>query len=335
MYMPDDSLRSTEVNSTGQANAVAEVNASRQANSTGKANAVWGVSASGQADMEGQVDAMGVVQSVGRASATTGAAAASRQIHATGKANDALTAAAAIPDLSGVAGAHSQDAGDETEQAAVEVCAARLADLSRSNFVDLSYAVDDDVGVAVTDEEALDKFEYGWLIEEYELSATVRSVPAPNPMDTQPLPKAVARLARSLVEQPTAQAVHPHNQVWIILTSADFLRLAGESWLNDELLNSYVALINHRDGLFRTPEQGGEPASSAARRAMPRTRMFNAFFSLLALSPSHYSYDQVRKWGAKLGLDLNDVDRIIVTVNIGQLPWVLVVVDVGKRMFYF
>jgi len=317
--------------------AAAEVSAAGLANSTGQANTVGEVNASGQANMEGQVDAMGVVKSVSRAPATTGAATASGRIHATGRANAALTAAAAVAALPGVAGAHSQeDPGDETEQAAVEVCAAGLADLGRSDFIDLSNAVDDNASVAVTDDKALDQFEYGWLLEEYELSATLRSVPAPNPMDTQPLSKAVARLARSLVKQPAAQAVRPRNKARIILTGADFLRLAGESWLNDELLNSYVALINHRDGLFRTPEQGGEPTSSAARPAVPRTRMFNTFFfSLLAPSPSHYSYDRVRNWGVKLGLDLNDVDRIIVPVNIGQLHWVLVVADVGKRMFYF
>jgi len=56
----------------------------------------------------------------------------------------------------------------------------------------------------------------------------------------------------------------------IVLRREDFLRLRGNNWLNDELLNSYVALLNSRNEKTRT--------SSSDTSRTPRIYCFNTFF---------------------------------------------------------
>ena len=213
------------------------------------------------------------------------------------------------------------------------------ADLGATVFVDLSSPVDEDVqvnGVAAGKDE-LDKFLHGWLLKEHERVAAGRLLLNPEPMDTQPLAREVLVFSQGLFKHPPAQPVRPRNKGRIHLTGADFLRLAGESWLNDELINSFVALINDRDQLLRTGRRlGAEASSLEVGRIVPRTRMMNSFFfSRLAPHPSRYNYEWVRNWGLKMGLDLDAVDKIIVPVNLAKLHWVLVAIDISKCLFYF
>jgi len=183
-------------------------------------------------------------------------------------------------------------------------------------------------------------FEFASLLEEHRRCVTDRSSPGRAAMGTLPLGRAAMQFVGKLFaqpERPAARAVRPKNKGRITLSGADFLRLAGEGWLNDELLNSGVALINHRDGLFRSEAAAyGDAPQAEPSRTVPRTRMLNSFFfSRLAPHPSRYNYSRVSKWGAKVGLDLQAVDMIIVPVNIGMRHWVLVAIDVRSRLFCF
>jgi len=250
---------------------------------------------------------------------------------------DTVSAAndSAAPVVASLAGRASR----ERNEARIEAVGSVVGAFRGADVVDLGMTdgEDADCSPVPNDSHVLGSFEFGWLLEEHKRCARGRSPPKREPVCTSPPRKEVLEFARNLVELPPARAVRPRNKGRITLTGGDFLRLAGENWLNDELLNSVVALINHRDDQFRIAAVADGAALPTGRSSIaPRTRMLNSFFfSTLAPHPSHYYYDRVRKWGVKAGVELEDVDKIIVPVNIGMRHWVLVAIDVGNQLFCF
>eukprot|EP00168_Porphyra_purpurea_P014376 TRINITY_DN4112_c0_g1_i2.p4 TRINITY_DN4112_c0_g1~~TRINITY_DN4112_c0_g1_i2.p4 ORF type:complete len:264 (+),score=63.23 TRINITY_DN4112_c0_g1_i2:4636-5427(+) len=151
---------------------------------------------------------------------------------------------------------------------------------------------------------------------------------------------AVARLSKgSAGERP----VRPLNHGKILLSESDFLLMQCEKWLNDEVMNSYLAMINKRDQQLRRKRnhQFGLARGHAAEATGPdvstfrRTCCFNTIFGRMYSPLFGYDGDGVRMWGVKLGLDLADVDLIVVPVNLDCVHWVLVVVDVEHQSFLY
>lgn len=134
-----------------------------------------------------------------------------------------------------------------------------------------------------------------------------------------------------------ACAVRPRNKANIVLLVADFWRLHGERWLNGELMNSFIALINARDSQRASSSQldrVGHPGADAL--TTPRTRMFGTyFFSRLVPMVGAYDYDGVRRWGAGLQLDLAAVDIILIPINQRGNHWTLVEVNVQDQYFRY
>jgi len=153
------------------------------------------------------------------------------------------------------------------------------------------------------------------------------------PLSTLPLSEVDAAGVDSLVAgRAPGTPVRAVNKGKIVLTVADFRRLEAEKWLNDEVMNSLVALINHRAQRVSCMLAAGLPAAAG----IPRAFMFNTFFfSRLSERAGCYDYDGVRTWAVKNGLDVSSVDRILIPVNVENLHWVLVVVDVKGRRFLF
>jgi len=163
------------------------------------------------------------------------------------------------------------------------------------------------------------------------------------PLNTRPLAKEEQeRLAALTDGRIGAARVRSANKAKISLTVADIRRLNGEAWLNDELINSYVALVNHRDGFARARsaaarlQHGASPDCAPPPADLPRTFMFNTYLhSRLSERVGLYDYDGVRRWGLKLGLQLGDVDIILVPVNLHETHWVLVKIDIARRTFVY
>lgn len=115
----------------------------------------------------------------------------------------------------------------------------------------------------------------------------------------------------------------------ITLRRLDFIRLRGARWLNDEVLNSYVAMINMRNGLHdeRAEEMG-------CKRTYPRTYMFNTYFHTRLVSTG-YDYAGVRRWTRRAKMNVLDQDLILVPVNLGNSHWVLAGIDIRFRCFLY
>ena len=153
------------------------------------------------------------------------------------------------------------------------------------------------------------------------------------PMSTEPLCDEHTAAVEALVaDRPPSSPVRTANKAKITLTVSDFRLLVGERWLNDELMNSFVALLNHRAKLLCSSSVGG----TAARTLAPRTYVFNTFFfSRLIERAGFYDYNGVRTWGFKNGLNIGAVDLVMMPVNVGNLHWVLVVIDLQARRFQY
>jgi len=162
------------------------------------------------------------------------------------------------------------------------------------------------------------------------------------PMSTAPLPYEHESGVDGLVAgRPPAMVVRAVNKANIVLTVADFRVLTGEKWLNDAVMNSLVALINHRAEQVRcwsaaNPDTAVSSGDLEALMRTPRTFMHNTFFfSRLQERAGCYEYAGVRTWGYKNGLDIGAIDRVLIPVNVDNLHWVLVVVDIRARQFLY
>lgn len=119
----------------------------------------------------------------------------------------------------------------------------------------------------------------------------------------------------------------------ITLRRRDYKRLRGVRWLNDELLNTYVAMVNVRDKFFfQSPEAHYFPSDNKVER--PRSYMFNSFF-YTRLTSTGYDYDGVARWTRRAKVDVLEKDLLLIPVNIGGSHWILAGVDIRRRCFLY
>lgn len=147
----------------------------------------------------------------------------------------------------------------------------------------------------------------------------------------------------------------------ITLRRRDLRRLRGSRWLNDELMNAYVALINARnrrrvaDAAAAAVEAAVASAAAAADTdddvvcvtdAPPppppppppplRVHVWNTFFfARLTQGPAGFDYAGVRRWPTAAGLDVSALDLLLVPVNLDASHWVLAVADLRARRFAY
>lgn len=143
----------------------------------------------------------------------------------------------------------------------------------------------------------------------------------------------------------------------ITLRHPDLMRLRGHRWLNDELLNAGIYLINKRSteyvaGLLEagcsSSAMGAEGSDAADvettdsvevveagvwRVSRPRVYTFNTFF-YKRLSYPQYDFHGVRRWTKRSRMDIASVDVVSIPIHLTG-HWVLVVVDLRYKEFIF
>ena len=94
----------------------------------------------------------------------------------------------------------------------------------------------------------------------------------------------------------------------------------GLNWLNDEVINSTMALYQERERR-KNPLQ-------------PKVHFWSTFFyEMLQLGKK--GYDIVLRWSKRLPYCLLQCDKIVVPINQGQLHWVLTVIHVRETRVEF
>ncbi|KAF8066180.1 ULP1A [Scenedesmus sp. PABB004] len=124
------------------------------------------------------------------------------------------------------------------------------------------------------------------------------------------------------------------------LSRRDLRTLSPGSWLNDEVINAYLGLLQERDTALRaSPRKGG--ADAAGGPPAPRCHFFSSFF-LPKLAGPHfngYAYKDVRRWTLPARLKAAGqasecvlrCDRLLLPVNENNTHWTAVMVDLPRR----
>ena len=150
---------------------------------------------------------------------------------------------------------------------------------------------------------------------------------------------------------PKEQVLATIKQANIDLKADDFSGLRASRWLNDEIINSFVALLNERNQkntqltnsekkeVTKTETVGKECETDKEvdffDRPRPRMYMFNTFF-FERIQRKGYDYDGVKRWLKRAKHDIRQLDMVLVPVNLSGLHWVLAAIDIrGKQFLYF
>jgi len=101
----------------------------------------------------------------------------------------------------------------------------------------------------------------------------------------------------------------------------DLERILPGVWLNDELINCYMSIINDE--------------SKKIENNYPKVHCFNTFFNVMLLNNGKgYNYQRVAKW-TKL-IDIFALDYVIIPIHVGGNHWCLGVINFrDKRLEYY
>lgn len=169
------------------------------------------------------------------------------------------------------------------------------------------------------------------------------------------LTKGENALWEALTQQPQRRKQMAHVKCANIkLLSSDFKCLRGYRWLNDEIMNGFVALINERNkahfakadetGSARqspvsvlcgnVPQHNDEDTSALFARPRPRTHVFNSFF-FTRLTGKGYDYQGVRRWPKRANVTVAELDLIAFPINLDNFHWVLAFIDMRSQQFVY
>lgn len=139
----------------------------------------------------------------------------------------------------------------------------------------------------------------------------------------------------------------------IKLKADDFSGLRGSRWLNDEVINSFTALLNERnkkhvsscmkdkinsankedDEVMEVAITGGNPMQ-VFHLARPRVHIFNTFF-FERLSRGKYDYNGVKRWLKRANQEVCRLDLIMFPINVRNFHWVLAAIDLRGKQFVY
>ena len=105
-----------------------------------------------------------------------------------------------------------------------------------------------------------------------------------------------------------------HINNYAVITRRDLLTLKGTSWLNDEVINFYMHMLQHRD--IKLSEQNN---------TMLRSWFASTFFFVKLLNDGNdrYEYNNVRKWTRKI--DIFSADKVLIPINLTNTHWTMLV----------
>lgn len=153
-----------------------------------------------------------------------------------------------------------------------------------------------------------------------------------DPRLVPPTPNELALIKGVTFKAPMTAVVASIPSVNLKLRGKDIARLRGRRWLNDEVLNAFISLVNARNAqAFRSVDMH---QSERWRLSRPRTYVFNTFFYTRLMCPG-YDYNGVKRWPRRANVDIASLDLVLVPINIDNFHWVLAAVDARRRRFVY
>lgn len=97
--------------------------------------------------------------------------------------------------------------------------------------------------------------------------------------------------------------------------------LQSSTWLNDEIINFYMLMLNERDSRITASTQPPRRTS----------HFFNSFFvtKLLETTNGQYYYPNVKRWTKKI--NILEKEKLYFPINIGNAHWTLLVVFMQRK----
>jgi sentrin-specific protease 1 len=111
----------------------------------------------------------------------------------------------------------------------------------------------------------------------------------------------------------------------IDMTRAKLICLKPSTWLNDEVINFYMNMLQERD-LGLTEKAGGEVNRKSSH-------YFSSFFIDRLVADGKYNYKNVQRWSRKF--DVFSKDKIFMPINLSQTHWVMAVAFVQKKEIHY
>ncbi|PFH37098.1 Ulp1 protease family, C-terminal catalytic domain-containing protein [Besnoitia besnoiti] len=177
------------------------------------------------------------------------------------------------------------------------------------------------------------------LAQRRELLQSRLKVPPPPPLPLVPVrwnretpmhcddEELVAAQALLRCSDPNAVLIDKFN---IGLTAGQLECLYGSNWLNDEVINFYMQMLQERNEKQR-----------ALGQKIWKIFFFNTFFYAKLTGGNSadvtYDYASVKRWTKRQNVDIFAVDLVLVPLHVNRLHWTLGVVDMRqeKRKIYF
>jgi sentrin-specific protease 1 len=133
---------------------------------------------------------------------------------------------------------------------------------------------------------------------------------------------------RAAVEELFKRSPNDHKTVVvdkfnIDITVGKLVCLRRNTWLNDEVVNFYMAMLQERDARL----------CSASKGTRLPSHYFNSFFMTKLLENGQYNYGQVKRWSKKF--DVFALDRVFIPINLNNTHWVMAVVYVQKKEIHY
>lgn len=113
------------------------------------------------------------------------------------------------------------------------------------------------------------------------------------------------------------------NKFDIDMTEIKICCLKPCTWLNDEVINFYMCLLQQRDN-FNIEISDGRRVSS---------HYFNTFFIDKLITKGQYNYANVERWTKKFNVFLKD--KIFIPVNISNTHWTMIVVYIKLKEIHY
>lgn len=105
------------------------------------------------------------------------------------------------------------------------------------------------------------------------------------------------------------------------LTRSSFDKLQPGKWLNDEIINAYIKLINAR----------------SAQRGLKNAYVLNTFFFTLIeqmLERGDYQYSKLQRTLKRLNVKLDEYSLTVIPINVKNNHWLCAGIDLRSRTVY-
>jgi sentrin-specific protease 1 len=106
----------------------------------------------------------------------------------------------------------------------------------------------------------------------------------------------------------------------IPIINSTIIRLRPGVWLNDEIVNFYMSMLQERD-------------KELVRRYPKRlpSFFFNSYFITELLDKGGYKYANVERWSTRFKINIFEMNKIFFPVNIANNHWTMAIINMSKK----